>query len=69
MKESGTVKWFNRKKGYGFIERQSGGDAFVHYSDIENQREGQRNLSQGQEVLFNVITAPKGTKAVNVQAH
>lgn len=67
MKESGTVKWFNGKKGYGFIERQAGGDAFVHYSDIDEQR-GFKNLREGQEVMFHVVDSPKGTKAVNVVA-
>ncbi|MEW6657366.1 MAG: cold-shock protein [Thermodesulfobacteriota bacterium] len=67
MKENGTVKWFNTRKGFGFIELESGKDAFVHYSDIEDQ-EGRKNLRQGQEVLVNVVHATKGLKAVNVQA-
>ncbi|MHB8068747.1 MAG: cold-shock protein [Desulfobaccales bacterium] len=67
MKETGKVKWFNPKKGFGFIERESGPDAFVHHSDIAGQ-EGFRNLQDGQEVMFEVIQASKGLKAVNVQA-
>lgn len=67
MKENGTVKWFNNKKGFGFIERQDGGDAFVHYSDIEEQL-GHKTLRDGQEVMFHVVDSPKGMKAVNVVA-
>ena len=63
----GTVKWFNEKKGYGFIHQESGGeDVFVHYSAIANQ--GFRTLAEGQEVTFDIVKGPKGLQAANVQA-
>ncbi len=67
MKENGTVKWFNNKKGFGFIERETGEDAFVHYSDIEEQS-GHKTLRDGQEVMFQVVQGDKGLKAVHVVA-
>ena len=60
----GTVKWFNRTKGYGFIAREGGDDVFVHYSDI--QADGFRNLEEGDRVEFSVESSPKGPHAVNV---
>ncbi|MBM3144567.1 MAG: cold-shock protein [Chloroflexi bacterium] len=60
----GTVKWFNGSKGYGFIERESGKDVFVHYSAI--QGEGFRNLEEGQQVEFSVEDGQKGPQAANV---
>jgi len=63
-REVGTVKWFNRTKGYGFIERENGPDVFVHYSAIQGQ--GFRNLDEGQRVEFTVENNPKGPQAVNV---
>ena len=60
----GTVKWFNRSKGYGFISRETGNDVFVHYSAI--QGDGFRNLDEGQQVEFAVEDSPKGPQAVNV---
>jgi CspA family cold shock protein len=60
----GTVKWFNGSKGYGFIERESGDDVFVHYSSI--QGDGYRNLEEGQQVEFSVENGPKGLQAANV---
>lgn len=63
---TGTVKWFNGSKGYGFIERESGEDVFVHYSAI--QSEGFKNLDEGQQVEFNVEEGLKGPKATNVTA-
>ncbi len=63
-RETGTVKWFNGAKGYGFIEREAGGDVFVHYSAI--QGEGFRNLEEGQKVEFNVEQDTKGLRAANV---
>ena len=63
-RESGTVKWFNRGKGYGFIERASGDDVFVHYSSI--QGEGFKNLDEGQQVEFSVEQGDKGLQATNV---
>ena len=63
-KEQGKVKWFNNKKGFGFIERSSGGDVFVHYSAI--QKEGYRTLSEGEAVRFEMVEGPKGRQATNV---
>ena len=61
---SGTVKWFNASKGYGFIERQGGPDVFVHFSAIE--AEGYRTLREGQLVEFTIEQGPKGLQAANV---
>jgi CspA family cold shock protein len=61
---TGTVKWFNGAKGYGFIEREGGPDLFVHHSEI--RAEGFRNLEEGQTVEFNVEQGPKGLQATNV---
>ena len=66
MKETGTVKWFNASKGYGFIQRQSGEDVFVHFSAI--QAEGYKSLNEGQSVEFEVKTGSKGLQAENVVA-
>lgn len=63
-REQGTVKWFNASKGYGFIQRLSGEDVFVHYSAI--QGEGYRNLQEGAAVEFEVRKGPKGFQAENV---
>ncbi|HHE70848.1 MAG TPA: cold-shock protein [Chloroflexi bacterium] len=65
-RETGTVKWFNEAKGYGFISRESGGDVFVHYSDIQGS--GFRTLREGQRVEFSVQQGEKGPKAVDVRA-
>jgi CspA family cold shock protein len=65
-KEQGTVKWFNGAKGYGFIERDSGEDVFVHYNAIIG--EGYKNLDEGQRVEFTVVQAPKGPQAQDVVA-
>ena len=64
MKERGTVKWFNNDKGYGFIQRASGGDVFVHHSAI--QATGDKSLSEGDRVEFDVAQGPKGPQAQNV---
>ena len=64
MKEQGTVKWFNAAKGYGFIQRQSGENVFVHFSAI--QSEGYRSLDEGQAVEFVVTRGPKGLQAEQV---
>jgi CspA family cold shock protein len=61
---TGTVKWFNGAKGYGFIEQEGGGDVFVHYSAIRG--EGFRNLEEGQKVEFSVEQDRKGLRAVDV---
>jgi cold shock protein len=63
-KETGKVKWFNNAKGYGFIERATGGDVFVHHSAI--QMNGFRTLAEGEAVDFNVTRGPKGLQAENV---
>jgi len=60
----GKVKWFNDKKGYGFIEREEGEDVFVHYTAIVG--EGFRTLHEGQEVEFEVVEGPKGPQATKV---
>ncbi len=62
---TGTVKWFNPEKGYGFISREDGPDVFVHFSAIEG--EGYRNLEEGQQVEFEVTEGPKGPQAANVR--
>lgn len=61
---SGTVKWFNGDKGFGFIAREGGADVFVHFSAI--QGDGFRNLQEGQKVEFMVESGPKGPQATNV---
>jgi len=61
---TGKVKWFNNAKGYGFIERESGSDVFVHFSEI--QGDGFKNLEEGQKVEFTVEKGPKGPQATNV---
>ena len=62
---TGTVKWFNDAKGYGFIAPSDGGnDVFVHFTSI--QTEGFRSLNEGQNVVFEVIQGPKGPQASNV---
>jgi cold shock protein len=63
-KEQGVVKWFNAAKGYGFIQRQSGEDVFVHFSAI--QSDGYKTLNEGQSVEFEVKQGPKGLQAENV---
>lgn len=65
MREHGVVKWFNGAKGYGFIQRSTGEDVFVHFSAI--QTSGFRSLQEGQAVEFNVTKGPKGFQAENVQ--
>ena len=62
----GTVKWFNDKKGFGFLSREDGNDVFVHHTAI--QGEGFKTLSEGQQVEFEVQDGPKGPQAVNVKA-
>jgi CspA family cold shock protein len=63
-REQGTVKWFNNAKGYGFIQRTSGDDVFVHHSAI--QAEGYKSLAEGETVSFTVTKGPKGWQAENV---
>ena len=63
----GTVKWFNEKKGYGFLSQNNGGaDVFVHFSSINN--EGFRTLNEGSQVEFDVVDGPKGKQAANVNS-
>ena len=62
---NGTVKWFNEKKGYGFIEQEEGPDVFVHHSGIE--AEGFRTLNEGDRVTFEIEQGQKGPAAVNVK--
>ncbi|AGA91992.1 cold shock protein [Thioflavicoccus mobilis 8321] len=61
---TGTVKWFNDEKGFGFIEREGGKDVFVHYSAINGG--GRRTLAEGQQVTMVVTQGPKGPQAENV---
>jgi len=61
---TGTVKWFNGTKGYGFLTQEQGEDVFVHYSAI--QAEGFKNLEEGQTVEFTIEQGPKGLQAANV---
>lgn len=63
-REIGTVKWFDSAKGYGFIEREQGGDVFVHYSEILG--EGHRSLHEKQRVEFDVTRGQKGLQAEKV---
>jgi cold shock protein len=65
VREKGVVKWFNNAKGYGFIQRSTGEDVFVHFSAIEMN--GYRSLDNGVEVEFEVKQGPKGLQAENVQ--
>lgn len=63
--ETGTVKWFNDAKGFGFIVREGGADVFVHHTAI--QGEGFRTLAEGDRVQFDVVQGPKGAQAANVR--
>jgi len=60
----GKVKWFNKDKGYGFIEREDGGDVFVHFSAI--QGDGFKTLVEGQDVEFDIVEGTRGPQAANV---
>ena len=62
----GKVKWLNEQKGFGFIEKDEGGDVFVHHSAI--QASGFKTLAEGQRVSFDVVQGPKGPAAANVKA-
>jgi len=63
-RESGVVKWFNNSKGYGFIQRDQGGDVFVHFRAIRG--DGYRTLEEGQRVEFSVTQGQKGAQAEDV---
>jgi cold shock protein len=62
--QTGTVKWFNAEKGFGFIEIEAGNDVFVHFSAI--QGEGYKSLDEGQRVQFDVVQGNRGPQAENV---
>ena len=62
---SGKVKWFDNKKGFGFISQDSGTDVFVHHTSILGQ--GFKTLNEGEPVIFDVVTGEKGLKAQNVK--
>jgi len=64
VREQGTVKWFNNDKGYGFIQRETGEDVFVHHSAI--QATGFKSLNEGDRLEFDVAKGPKGFQAQNV---
>jgi CspA family cold shock protein len=64
MATRGKVKWFNERKGYGFLEKEDGEDVFVHFSEIEVQ--GFKTLIEGEEVTFEIEETPKGPKASHV---
>ena len=61
----GPVKWFSAEKGYGFIEKEDGGDVFVHFSAI--QSDGFKTLNEGQQVEFDVVSGARGDQAANVR--
>ena len=65
-RETGTVKWFDNAKGYGFIQRPQGEDVFVHYRAIRG--EGFKTLQEGQQVEFNIVQGQKGLQAEDVAA-
>ena len=64
MKMSGKVKWFDEKKGWGFIQKEDGSDVFVHYTAIQDN--GFKTLADGQTVEFEITDGPKGPQASNV---
>ncbi|MDA8431448.1 MAG: cold shock domain-containing protein [Nitrospiraceae bacterium] len=65
MSVEGTIKWFNEKKGFGFIQQDNGPDIFVHYSSIAG--DGFKTLAEGERVKFDIEEGAKGPKAINVE--
>ena len=65
-RSTGTVKWFNAAKGYGFIAHEGGKDLFVHFSGIQDAGNGYRSLNEGDAVEFTIGDSPKGPQATNV---
>jgi cold shock protein len=65
MSYEGVVKWFNEKKGFGFIQREDGDDVFVHFSAINT--DGFKTLHEGEKVTFDIVEGDKGIKAANVE--
>ena len=66
--KTGTIKWFNSEKGYGFIQVDDGSkDLFVHFSQVKKEGPGRVNLDDGQKVSFEIGEGPKGKQAINVQ--
>lgn len=63
---TGTVKWFNNEKGYGFIKTNEGEDVFVHFSNIKENGHN-KDLHEGEDVSFDIIQADRGPSAINVQ--
>ena len=63
---TGTVKWFNAGKGFGFIAHEGGKDLFVHFSEIQDTGNGYRSLNEGDQVEFTIGESPKGPQATNV---
>lgn len=63
---TGTVKWFNKEKGYGFISCNEGNDVFVHHSQVK-EKGNDKNLHEGENVSFSIEEGPKGPMAINVQ--
>ena len=63
---TGTVKWFNKEKGYGFISCNEGNDVFVHHSQVK-EKGNDKNLHEGENVSFSIEDGPKGPMAINVQ--
>ncbi|WP_454052822.1 cold-shock protein [Clostridium sp. Marseille-Q7071] len=64
--ETGIVKWFDNKKGYGFISGNEGKDVFVHYSQVK-EKSHNKDLHEGESVMFDIIEKEKGLQAINVQ--
>lgn len=64
-REKGTVKWFNPKKGYGFVSRSDGDDVFVHFTSITG--DGYRTLEEGEQIEFEVTTSQKGLEAKDIK--